>query len=336
MNTESSKRTWWMPPIWAVFTSQLLVLFFGFVAVQAGSGMLDNSLPHIFGWRQNWKSVVFPYALAGLVAGIFNIYSTIADKEKVKELKKEAEEERLKFSQGNVYQIREEIKQIADVNPNKWTPELVTAMQHRLTTLCCDFLEKWGVDRPRVSFYMLSAVDIPTGEPDPNVSLDTSPLHRAATTGREPPRRSFFRGEKDYYSIFDVLKNPDKLHTFTRKEEELRADTDPITSLQESPTRWERCARIGVKDVRFVGVREERKSAGVLVADSPSGDEFSEGAAEAIRLCAELLSLTLLVGKDGPSKETLQGNFAGFATSSSYDKGTRNASFSKGEGGEDE
>lgn len=336
MNAESSKRTWFMPPIWAVFMSQLLVLFFGFIAVQAGSGLLDNLLPDIWGWKQNWKSVVFPYALASLLAGVFNLYVTFVEKEKVKELKEAAKRERLKFSQGNVYQIREEIKQIADVNPNKWTPELVTAMQHRLTALCCDFLEKWGVDRPRVSFYMLSPVDTPATESDPYVSLGTSPLHRAATTGREPPRQSFYRDKEDYYSIFKVLETPDKLHTFARAEEERQADTDSITSLQEAPVRWKRCARIGVKDVRFVGSREKRKSAGVLVVDSPSGDEFSEGADEAIRICAELLSLTLLVGRDGPSKKILQDSFAGFAKNPSYDRETRNDSSLNAEGGENE
>lgn len=312
MNAESSKRTWWMPPIWAVFMSQLLVLFFGFVAGQAGNGLLDTLLPTILGWKQNWKSAVFPYTLASLIAGIFNLYATFAEKEKVKEIKKEAAEERLKFSQGNVHQIREEIKQIADVNPDRWTAELVAAMQQRLTRLCCDFLEKWGVDRPRASFYMLSPVEVPAGEPDPYISLEASPLRCAATTGREPPRDEFFPREEDYYSIFDVLKKPDKLHTFIRAEEELRADTDPIISLHEAPTRWKRCTRIGVKDVRFVEVREKRKSAGVLVVDSPSEDEFSEGADEAIRICAELLSLTLLVGRDGPSDETLKDSFAEF------------------------
>lgn len=320
MSDTPQKRTWWMPPSWLSLCSQYVVLALGLIIPNIGSGNLDNWLPTIFGWRQNWKSIEFSLILVALFAASFNLYASHIEKQKINEIRNELENERLEFAANNISQVAFIIKKIADINPIKFTPELVKQFHQDIVKLCCDFLKLWKVEDPRVSFYIVSGIEV---SPEESNVVEDDSLILTATVGRRHPRHNFFTREGDIYNIFQALNEPERVHQFVRNKEELQAGTDPIISPQDSPERWKRCARVGVKDVRTSETTPQgRRCAGVLVIDSSSDKEFLPGAIKMINFFAEFLSLTLQVSISSPSDETLQAKFDASSLFSRYDRET--------------
>lgn len=332
MSETPPKRKRWVPPSWLSYTSHCLVLVFGYVAVQAWNGTIDALIPSIGTWPQDWKSFTWIFGFVGLVFGLFNLFATFSEKQRIEELEEEKEREQFDLAESKISKIKNEIEMIADINPQKWTPELVSEFHKRLVELCRQFLEDWKVSSVRVSYYALTLSEVP---PKEGLITETGYLSLAAHAGRKKPRHTFTRVGEDHYRIFDVFNQPN-LHSFPRDQEEMENSKDPLFTPTDDLDRWKRCVRVGVKDVRTTSVHEERDCRGVLIVDIPTEEDLTPGAKQIVELFAELLSLTLHVSVGEPSNETLRRNFSPLDKLLDYNKDTIVDSSTTTQGGKDE